>query len=903
MRTGSLFDWTDHISATVILPRAKGAFLPVSIHKPVFCLLFTVATLVGAAQQASTPARSPSGWLRAARERLKIAEAKHPGNTVEVAYALNAVVNNELIVDGPTVALQEEAKRALSIAEESGGQHSEIYLNALLNQANLLIMLDRPAEARPLAEQSFVLAQREFPEAREFSRSAFVLFFACDALGDLECARHTNDAAITVERKGGPKRASELVLSLAARTGFDERIGNKAAADQDIEEALAIAARLPANDASLGLVEQRAGEHYTHTQEFSKAITHFTRALEVTGQEYDPEFHQFGLIDLNLATAYSRSGDFPLAWKNYESAIYGKSANFYSHILAHAQFARSLASGGDPQRAISEGLLSAQMTRESFVLQARVLPERQALRYYEQRSRGLDVALSALMRHAELSAANTDSIYQETLRSRALVADEMARRQKNLNANNDPEIARLLKEMDRARTDLLAIEQAKQDNSDAIQQATQQMEKIESDLAFRSAALRNDERVNAVRLEDLRHSLPADSVLISYVAYRRFAVDKVDPSFKAVRAYMAFVLKPDSGTIRVFDLGDAWPIDQLVTRARTSADAEAHAGGFDAKRNERAWRNAGAALRKLVWDPLQAEVGNTKLVLMVPDGMLNLIPFSGLPDGKGYLIDAGPVIHMLSSERDLVPTESTHPNAGLVIFGNPAFAGTANESFVANLRDADIPCDGMNQNDFPPLPGTALEARDIRAEWKHWNSREASKLETGSEATRARFLTDAPRSRILHIATHAFLLGNRCGGGNPLLRSGLVFAQDGSAPESSILTAQQIASMDLNGVDWAVLSACNTGNGELQDGEGVLGLERAFRVAGVRSVVMSLWPVDDTLSRHFMHELYFQRLGLHASTADAVWNAERKLLRVRRAAGKSTHPWYWAGFLASGGWE
>jgi CHAT domain-containing protein/tetratricopeptide (TPR) repeat protein len=874
-----------------------------STSKPVLYCLFAAICFAGSAQQASVPAKSPSDWLRAARERLRIAEVKHPGNTVEVAHALNAVVNNEMNVEGPTAEVQEQVKRALSIAKEAAGQQSEIYLNALLNDANLLIMLDRPAEGRPLAERAFALAQQEFSDAPEFSRAAFVLFFACDALGDLDCARRTNDAAMAIERKEASKRASELVLSLTARTGLDDRMGNKVAADQDIEEALSIAAQLPANDASIGLVEQRAGEHYTHTQEFSKAIIHFTRALDITGEEYEPDFHQFGLIRLNLATAYSRTGDFPQAWKNYESAIYGKSADFYSHIMAHAQFARSLASGGDPQRAIAEGLQSAHMTRESFVLQARVLPERQALRYYEQRSRGLDIALSVLARHAELQAADTVNIYQEMVRSRALIADEMARRQKNLNANNDPEIARLLKEMDRARTDLLAIEQAKQDNGEAIEQAAQRMDTIESELALRSAALRNDERINAVRLEDLRHSLPADSVLISYVSYRRFAVDQVDPSLTAVQAYMAFVLKPDSGSIRVFDLGQAWPIDQLVRRARISADAEAHSGGFDAKRNERSWREAGTALRKLVWDPLRAEVGDAKLALVVPDGMLNLIPFSGLPDGKGYLVEQAPVIHVLSSERDLVPTENAHPNKGLVIFGNPAFGQPASESLVANLRDANIPCDGMNQDDFPPLPGTEMEARDIRATWKRWNSGETFTLETGAKATRTRFLDDAPHSRILHVATHAFLLGSRCGNGNPLLRSGLVFARDGSAPESSILTAQQIASMDLNGVDWAVLSACNTGNGELQDGEGVLGLERAFRVAGARSVVMSLWPVDDTLSRQFMHELYLQRLGLHASTADAVWNADRKLLLARRAAGKSTHPWYWAGFLASGGWE
>jgi CHAT domain-containing protein len=128
----------------------------------------------------------------------------------------------------------------------------------------------------------------------------------------------------------------------------------------------------------------------------------------------------------------------------------------------------------------------------------------------------------------------------------------------------------------------------------------------------------------------------------------------------------------------------------------------------------------------------------------------------------------------------------------------------------------------------------------------------------------------------------------------------------GAAPlgrEASILTAQQIASLDLSGVDWAVLSACNTGNGELHDGEDVLGLERAFRVAGARSVVVTLWPVDDDVTRRFMHELYAQRLGRHASAADAVWNSAHMLLLERRAAGKSTHPWYWAGFVGSGGWE
>jgi CHAT domain-containing protein len=155
----------------------------------------------------------------------------------------------------------------------------------------------------------------------------------------------------------------------------------------------------------------------------------------------------------------------------------------------------------------------------------------------------------------------------------------------------------------------------------------------------------------------------------------------------------------------------------------------------------------------------------------------------------------------------------------------------------------------------------------------------------------------------LHVATHAFVVGSGSKDGNPLLHSGLVFAGANQTHDSAILTARQIASLDLSGVDWAVLSACNTGNGELLDGEGVLGLERAFRIAGVRSVVMTLWPVDDDSAHRFMHRLYSERLGEHATTANAVWRSTRQMLANRRTAGKSTHPWYWAGFVASGGWE
>lgn len=145
-------------------------------------------------------------------------------------------------------------------------------------------------------------------------------------------------------------------------------------------------------------------------------------------------------------------------------------------------------------------------------------------------------------------------------------------------------------------------------------------------------------------------------------------------------------------------------------------------------------------------------------------------------------------------------------------------------------------------------------------------------------------------------------------GGDPLQLSGLVLAganlrdQAAAGEEDGILTAAEIAAMDLDGVEWAVLSACDTGRGAAAVGDGVLGLRRAFRVAGAGTVIMSLWKVADEPTREWMVELHRAR-NSGMETAEAVHEASRRVLVRRRTAGESTHPFFWAGFIASGDWR
>jgi CHAT domain-containing protein/tetratricopeptide (TPR) repeat protein len=252
-------------------------------------------------------------------------------------------------------------------------------------------------------------------------------------------------------------------------------------------------------------------------------------------------------------------------------------------------------------------------------------------------------------------------------------------------------------------------------------------------------------------------------------------------------------------------------------------------------------------------------------------------------------------------------------------------------------------CPSFQSISFDALPASSMEAESIASLWDRIEKPPGShqtRVLTGPFATEAAFKQLSSRRRVLHLATHGFFLGDECApalkgtravGGltsskrpiagldvsrrtpdaieNPLIFSGLALAganrrtAAGLDEEDGILTAEEVAALDLDGVEWAVLSACDTGLGTVAAGEGVLGLRRAFQVAGVRTVIMSLWSVEDRAARQWMEALYRARLVDRLDTADSVRYASLTVLRERRAQGQSTHPFFWAAFVAAGDWR
>ena len=842
-----------------------------------------------------------------ARAALAKAESERPVDPEKVVNALCLLAQRQSLARRITQETIDLAQRAMSVAEAARGRESLLYAEALSRLAQVYTYQDHAEQARPLSEQALEIAQRTGPGTLELAMVADGLNRVCLSLNDISCSLRAAKQSVEAVRASHTADPLYLASLLQNQAQIQMTLKDTQGARKAMEESIAICDRETKVTPSMAVMESNASSFYLQMNEQQSALQHLEKAKAYTLTQYGADSVQAGRVSLNLASLYSRSGRIGEALTEYERA-YAEFGRWYgpSHtetIRIEGAYAETLASVGHMEEALQMANRAHEALREHLSLAIRVLPERQALALTEFGNHMMDIVLSIELRNPGLE---TDAVFQEEIRSRSLVTEEMAQRAASLNRSSDPEIAALLLELEKERSAVLAAHETSPGAANSIEQlpeATSRMERIERTLAERSVAFRANQRTRSVALDDVHHQLPTNSVLVSYVAFHRDSFDakrniNLDPLW-----YMAFVLHPDSNKIDLFDLGEGKGIDALVFKARAAAESEAHDYGLASIRNERAYREAAGALRKRIWDPLKADVAGAKLALVVADGTLNLIPFSSLPDGKGYMVEHGPVIHMLTSERDLVPDGQPEKKHGLLAIGSPAFDHIPADSSVSALRGGPVSCDAFRKVEFQPLPGTAVEVTDVGSSWRRWNSREPALLITGENATRGRFLDEAAQSRVLHIATHAFLLDKSCGNGNPLLHSGLVFAGGKHGEPSTILTAQQIASLDLSGADWAVLSACNTGNGELRDGEGVLSLQRAFRVAGVRSVVMTLWPVDDETAREFMHDLYTERLGHHSPTANALWDSARKMLLSRRAAGKSTHPWYWAGFVGSGGWE
>ncbi|HEX8820209.1 MAG TPA: CHAT domain-containing tetratricopeptide repeat protein [Archangium sp.] len=441
---------------------------------------------------------------------------------------------------------------------------------------------------------------------------------------------------------------------------------------------------------------------------------------------------------------------------------------------------------------------------------------------------------------------------------------------------------------------------------------------LEAGLAKRSATLRALRALPAPTglLESVKATLPRDGALVEFITYNyRPVVPKPDapPSSEPSELrYLALMLLANGDTSAI-DLGPAETLDGAALRLLQAL-----------ARGSESYESLAREFHGLTFQHLAPHLGTARRLFLSPDGQLSLIPFAVLHDGKRFLVDTFDITY-LTSGKDLLPRSEAEDillPRSVVVLADPDFnALPARPSAVATLERS-VPLEDffstarseLDQS-WLQLPGTRKEAEAIQRLLPQ------ARILMGHSATKAALLRMGTPG-VLHIATHGFFLeddpapagaravkafgavgasGPTQRPADPLLRSGLVLsgADDRATPsgtrrrEDSLVTALELAGLNLWGTQLVVLSACETGRGDIKLGQGVYGLRRALVVAGAETLVTSLWKVNDETTHQLM-EGYYRNLMAGQGRATALRDAMRTLRQ------KQPHPHFWAPFIAIG---
>jgi CHAT domain-containing protein len=424
------------------------------------------------------------------------------------------------------------------------------------------------------------------------------------------------------------------------------------------------------------------------------------------------------------------------------------------------------------------------------------------------------------------------------------------------------------------------------------------LEDLERQLSGRSDAFRSQFRTPTT--QRVAQKLPADAVLLEWFVYRPYNVLGRHPTEQwGAPRYVAYILRHRSVPVAI-DVGDAAGIDTLIRSFRQAVTSPSRKDVAEHSR----------ALYRKLFVPIQPHIRGAAHLLVSPDGALNLVPMAALigEDGR-YLCDHFDITY-LASGRDLLGGAAATPKGRIVVIADPDFGAVATEGAVSGARTSLAGTPDSSPLVFKPLPSTATEAAALR---ELFGIGRAEFMQQG-EATEG-WLKQLERPAVLHVATHGFFLSDleMSATGplpaqqvltlreHPLLRSGLALAganvRRSGADQDGILTALEVTQLHLHGTQLVVLSACDTGVGALDNGNGIYGLRRALAVAGVRTHVTSLWRVFDESTKDFMVAYYKALLAGQGRTI-ALNSAQRS---VRNMPGRS-HPYFWATFVSVGDW-
>lgn len=937
----------------------------------------TVAHIVNAAGTYRLLIKTHTANLAAGQyviQLVAVREATAQDQSLQEARALSVEVQR-LITAGKFSEAQPLAERALAGREQVlGPKHLET-ATALTHLATILRNRRELARAETLNARALAIAEAtpdpghpdlaqivsemgalamtraDLVKAEPFYQRALGIWEQTLGLNHLHVAKGLNNlAAVHGQRGNHAKAEAALRRALAIREqalGADHPdlnvtlilLGNVHFVQKRYDQAaphyqrvLRVLDQAPAqaNPQHLIPVLNNLASIHTELGEYAQAESLYQRLQPLQEKTLETNHPQTLMTQFNLATLASYQGDFARAQQLHHQVLQAREKALGADHPDVANSLRNLArvhtAQGELNSAITT-LAKANEVIERNLAYNLTAGSESAKRAYldtvaEETDRTVSLHLRAAPQNTEAQRQALSVLLQRKGRALDAMVDSLA----TLRRRATPEDRALLDQLKATRTEIARLSLAGPpprtplvEHRARIKALEEKRELLEDQISRRSAEFRA--QTQPITLEAVQAAIPNGAALIEFASYRPFNArfTKQSEAYGAPR-YVAYVLRR-TGEIQALELGDQQTIDAAIERWRK------------ALRDRRVVevKKLGRAVDRLVMQPVRPLLGQTRRVLIAPDGALNLVPFAALVDGRNEYLIKRYHFSYLTSGRDLLRLQVKQPSRqNALVIANPDFGTSATTTGQTArgliARPVTAPAEGdtsiLSVAFFPALPGTAGEAsalKDLLPEAAIYSAHQATETQ----------LKQANGPALLHVATHGFFLPDAAAGTrsasadpaarlrleNPLLRSGLALAGANhlkGGADDGIFTALEAAGLDLWGTRLVVLSACDTGVGEVKTGEGVYGLRRALVLAGSETQVMSLWPVSDAVTRDLMIAYYrgLQRgearaAALHQVQLRMLERAERGLTPDGRKQSAQherdySHPFYWASFILSG---
>jgi len=693
------------------------------------------------------------------------------------------------------------------------------------------------------------------------------------------------------------------------------------------------------------------------------------RALQIREVVNGPTHPEYGILLIDYGDLLRLLGRHQEAGTKLEEA---------SVVLAnsvgtqHPEYARCLlvmgelhVNNGEPAAAAVPVIEAASIALEVLKSGAIVQSERQQQLSFEKYQPFLSAILSLSLNFRDTAETTPDHVLEEVWKWKSLV---LRRLYASRLTGNDEQFLNLTKELQQVTRRLARIVQSEPSSSDItrtdanaptesdeharwrarFEECQLLREALEARLSAASAEFRAIQQ--PLTTGEVQASLSDDAVLLEFIVYDDVFNESGTTELRMPHRNLAVGIVRKSRDPVFVELGPVEPISTATKEflnpllAHLSADSESEARALVAARD----------LRQLLWEPVEPHLDGIATVVLSVDSFLGRLPFNAIPGRQAgtYLIEDFEIVTVPYAQFLRPQAGDAHDlkrKSGLLVVGGVEYGSPSSEqSDLTPALEGQIRGRQQSAPDgkWITLPGTKKEIDAIAELYGQQFGRESSvHILTGSAATSENFTRLAPQYRTLHLATHAYFgqpfapetpPSQLLAESTPTLLSGIVFAGANSDSEG-ILYAGDVQAMDLQGTDLTVLSGCETSQGVTAAGAGVIGLQRAFHLAGVRTVVGSLWRVDDRatqrLMERFYRNLWMSRMEKGEALRDAqLWllNNPEVLLETpatrgpravsssisgppkklsplppadSSAAGSRPDPFYWAAFQLSGDWQ